>query len=46
MKCKLMKDGMLIVESETDVEEYALKRWRETNAYCSFDNFIKLKNQK
>jgi hypothetical protein len=44
MKCKLTKEGMLIVESETDVEEYALERWKEKNdEYGRFDTFIKLK---
>jgi hypothetical protein len=31
MKAKITKDGLLIIESETDIESYALKHWIKEN---------------
>ena len=31
MKCKLTKDGELIITSESDLEEYGLTRWIDAN---------------
>lgn len=46
MRCELTPEGVLIVCSENDIEEYGLKRWREENEYGkSFDEFIGLKKK-
>lgn len=29
MKCKLKKDGNLVITSETDLEEFALNQWED-----------------
>ena len=49
MNCELTKDGILILTSETDLEEYALKSWHKEQIdyenYHDWDIEIKSKNK-
>ena len=48
MKCRLTVDGVLLVTSETDIEEYALKVWYAKQLdYGNYTNWnIKIKSDK
>ncbi|NOQ37620.1 hypothetical protein GQ472_01910 [archaeon] len=47
MKCELTIEGILIIESESDIEEYALRRWKEKNEYDTyFTDVIKIKKRR
>ena len=40
MKAKITKDGMLVIEAETEIEAYALKHWVNENYFDDKMNLL------
>lgn len=44
MKAKINKEGSLIIETESEIEQFAIESWRENNGIKEDDEFLIIVN--